>query len=1514
MLILPGQSALSDFAQRTLLGRLAKVNPAVTAVDAVYLHFVEFLPEFTLNSDDAPEVAILQRLMPTPVGTAPPALDLLYHLGYLQRDSLNVVDQASAPSSASSEVSNRRLYLVLPRHGTISPWSSKATDIAHDCQLSHCVKRIERGIAYFITADPSLSSSTAALPDPTDQRAQELLACFADRMTQTVWDRFPSPSELFLLGQPRGINKVQLTGAHQGYTQAKDNLVRDNRKWGLALADDEIDYLVRAFTGLSPDGSTEDVADKALNRSPTDVELMMFAQVNSEHCRHKIFNASWTLDGQDQPQSLFKMIKNTYVQHPQGVLSAYSDNASVLEGPVATRFHIAQDHRTGLAMYQSQDEPIHILCKVETHNHPTAVSPFPGAATGSGGEIRDEGSVGRGSKPKAGMTGFIVSHLHVPGWEQPWESTPALTALGKPAHIASPLDIMLEAPIGGAAFNNEYGRPNLTGFFRTFAEHESSLYQPTSDTSSSKVQRYRGFHKPIMIAGGLGNVREPNMLKHPFKAGAHLVVLGGPAMLIGLGGGAASSMASGASSAALDFASVQRENPEMERRCQEVIDACSNLPPEENPILFIHDVGAGGLSNALPELVHDSGLGALIELRDIPVDDPSMSPMEIWCNESQERYVLAVHPDRLDYFRALVERERCPMAVVGKATDEQYLRVTDRDQENTPNHAVIDLPMDVLFGKPPKMHRTDHTVNAVPTPLDTTLVEYLHHIPPEVSALSLRVTEAAHRILKFPAVASKSFLITIGDRSVSGLVAQDQMVGPWQVPVADVAVTASTYVQDSPFTPATNPCSGEAMATGERPPLALLNPAASARMAVGEALTNLIAADVADMSLIRLSANWMCAAQQPGEGAALYQAVQAIGMELCPALGIAIPVGKDSMSMKMTWPAPTGDHQVEVTAPLSLIITGFAPVTDVRRTLTPMLQHPGIAGYEHTPARTCLVLIDLAAGRQRLGGSALAQVFNRLGETSPDVDDPALLRAFFQGLVACKRYWTESNAAKFSKASETPRSSQSPAGTQHTAAARQAYAGQDSLVLAYHDRSDGGLFTTIVEMALAARTGVEVDLTPLGDDPVAAMFNEELGAVVQVAEEHYAALVELFASQGFPSAHIHRIGCVGAPVHDTKESLATNITFKHRDQVVYTSSVPLVHQMWTSTSHQMQRLRDNAECADQEYQVLAASQNSGLNYRLTFSPRDDMTTLQSILESPTVASPTFTRPRVGIVREQGVNGHLEMAHAFFSAGFEAVDIHMSDLLAGRITLASMSGLAFCGGFSYGDVLGAASGWALSCLLSKRARTELEHFIQDRKDTFLLGVCNGCQFLSKIKELIPGTENWPTFLRNKSEQFEARFPRVQINPTGSLWHNPRSTEEPTRTSCIFLRGMVGSQLPISSAHGEGRAEFPGATPEARQAAMENCIAQGLIALQFVDNQGEVTERYPANPNGSPRGITGLTTPSGRVLAMMPHPERVTRTSALSWVPPSQAGEWGENSPWFHMFVNARAWVNEMASKE
>lgn len=1018
------------------------------------------------------------------------------------------------------------------------------------------------------------------------------------------------------------------------------------------------------------------------------------------------------------------------------------------------------------------------------------MSPFPGAATGSGGEIRDEGAVGLGSKPKAGLVGFTTSNLLIPGKVQPWE-----TDFGKPGHVASAFDIMIEAPLGGAAFNNEFGRPALTGYFRTFAEEV-----PVTESETE----VRGYHKPIMIAGGVGSIRPGHMLKKPIAPGAHLVVLGGPSMLIGLGGGAASSMASGQSSADLDFASVQRDNPEMERRAQQVIDFCAALG-DESPIESIHDVGAGGLSNALPEIVHDSDLGAEIELRQVPCDDSSLSPMEIWCNESQERYVLAVAPSKLATFEALCARERCPYAVVGKATAEQRLVVKDSLLKNVP----IDLPMPVLFGKPPKMSRVTQSAQPFRKPFDTSLGAYLPHVP----ALSDRLADSVSRVLQLPSVASKSFLVTIGDRSITALVARDQFVGPWQVPVADVAVTTTSLGEHI--------ITGEAMAMGERTPLALLSAAASARMAVGESVTNLAAANIADIGRIRMSANWMCAADHTGEGAGLYEAVQAIGLDLCPKLGIAIPVGKDSMSMKMKW--KENEQPKEVTAPLSLIITGFAPVINNHKTFTPQLANQ---------PNTSLLLIDLAKGQQRLGGSALAQVYKQIGKDCPDVEDAELLKHFFNGMQAVKEH--------------------------------------DGLVLAYHDRSDGGLFTTVAEMCFAGHVGAEIDLDAIakGGDVTAALYNEELGAVVQVQDDRLEEFLSKMAASGVAAEHIVKLGSVTP--HNDQDTIA----FRLGGQAVYAASRVELFRLWSSTSHAMQAARDNADCAQQEYDTVLDTSDPGLNYQLTFDPAADIT------------AGLTQRPRVAILRDQGVNGQIEMAFAFYLAGFEVVDVHMTDIISGKVTLKDFVGLAACGGFSYGDVLGAGAGWAKSILLNEHARAEFTHFFHARDNTFALGVCNGCQFLSNLKELIPGAEAWPRFERNQSEQFEGRTSMVEI----------------TESNSIFFDGMQGSKLPIAVAHGEGRVQFKS---EADAQAFDQ---QGLMAVRYVDHHGQPTTRYPFNPNGSPGGITGIRTPNGRVLAMMPHPERVVLKESNSWYP-AEAAAWGQVGPWLRMFRNARKWVGD-----
>ncbi len=1298
MLILRGAPALSAFRHGKLLAQLTEKVPAVCGLYAEFAHFAEVAGVLT-----GEEETVLARLL------------------------------KYGPSVAVQEPAGR-LFLVVPRFGTISPWSSKASDIATNCGLAK-VQRLERGIAYYVTGELS------------DAQAAEVSAMLHDRMTQLVLAKLEQASGLFSHAEPKPLTAVDVLGG------GRAALEQANAQLGLALAEDEIDYLVKSFNDLG--------------RNPHDIELMMFAQANSEHCRHKIFNASWDIDGQNQEKSLFGMIKNTFQMHSEGVLSAYKDNAAVIVGSVAGRFYPNSDSRE----YGATQEPVHILMKVETHNHPTAIAPFPGAATGSGGEIRDEGATGRGAKPKAGLTGFTVSNLQIPGFEQPWE-----VPYGKPERIVTALDIMLDGPLGGAAFNNEFGRPALTGYFRTF---EQKIQTPHGE-------EVRGYHKPIMLAGGMGNIRDEHVQKAEITVGSKLIVLGGPAMLIGLGGGAASSMATGSSSADLDFASVQRENPEMERRCQEVIDRCWQLG-EHNPISFIHDVGAGGLSNAFPELVNDGGRGGIFDLRAIPNDEPGMAPHEIWCNESQERYVMAVGAADFERFKAICERERCPFAVVGEATAEQHLTVTDSHFGNN----AVDMPLEVLLGKAPRMHRSATREAEQGDDFD---------------AASVDLEEAVARVLHHPAVASKSFLITIGDRSITGLVARDQMVGPWQVPVADCAVTSTSFDVNS----------GEAMSMGERTPLALLDAPASGRMAIGETLTNIAAARIEKISDIKLSANWMAAAGHPGEDARLYDTVKAVGMELCPALGITIPVGKDSMSMKTRWQDEGADKSV--TSPMSLIVTGFAPVVDVRQTLTPQLRLD--------KGETDLILIDLGRGQNRMGASILAQTYGLLGRQAPDVDDAEDLKAFFaviQGLNA------------------------------------------DDMLLAYHDRSDGGLLVTALEMAFAGHCGLDLYLDALADNASelnAVLFNEELGAVIQVRQDATPDVLAQFSAAGLGDC----IAVIGQPVNGGDVAISFN------GEPVFGDQRRLLQRQWAETSYQIQKLRDNAEGAEQEFDALLDEENPGLSIKLSFDVNDN-------ISAPHIKK--GVRPQIAVLREQGVNGQVEMAAAFDRAGFSAIDVHMSDILAGRVDLEEFKGLVACGGFSYGDVLGAGEGWAKSILFNSRARDNFQAFFE-RKDSFALGVCNGCQMMSNLHELIPGSEFWPHFVRNKSEQFEARVAMVQVQESAS----------------ILLRGMAGTRMPIAIAHGEGHAEF-----ESEEALLEADLS-GCVSMRFVDNYGKVTEAYPANPNGSPRGITGLTSRDGRVTIMMPHPERVFRAVQNSWKP----DEWQEDGGWLRMFRNARVWVD------
>ena len=1289
--LLIGKSALSAFRLDKLRTALNSAAPGIHLADVRHWYFVEL--DHDLSEEDT---LLLGRL-------------------------LGLYGDASAPPAAQE----MQRLLVVPRLGTISPWSSKATDIAQHCALPQ-VRRIERGVMYSIETKDGKALNAAA------RRA--VLPLLHERMTEAVLDGIEGAAEkIFRHGDPQPLATVNILAGGTAALEAA------NRELGLALSPDEIDYLVENFGKL--------------RRNPTDVELMIFAQANSEHCRHKIFNADWVVDGEKQPLSLFAMIRNTHQLNPQGTIVAYSDNSSVIEGAKVERFY----PRAG-GEYAFSDELTHTLMKVATHNHPTAIAPFAGAATGAGGEIRDEGATGSGSKPKAGLTGFSVSNLQIPGFEQPWEKNP----YGKPGRIASALQSMRDGPIGGAAFNNEFGRPNLAGYFRTYEQRVNG--------------EMRGYHKPIMLAGGLGNIKAEHTHKHALPAGALLIQLGGPGMLIGLGGGAASSMDTGANAENLDFDSVQRGNPEMQRRAQEVIDRCWQMGGN-NPILSIHDVGAGGISNALPELVHGGGKGGRFELRAVPSEERGMSPMQIWSNEAQERYVLAIAPERLDEFSALCARERCPFAVLGQAVSEDRLVVHDAEFDNN----AVDMPLSVLLGKPPKMTRVAAREKVELPVLDSGKID---------------LRDAITRVLSCPTVASKNFLITIGDRTVGGMTARDQMVGPWQVPVANVAVTTLGF----------NTTIGEAFAMGERTPLAVFDAPASGRMAVGEAITNIAAARIEKISDIKLSANWMAAAGHHGEDAALFDTVRAVGMELCPELGISIPVGKDSMSMRTAW--QEGGESKSVTAPLSLIVSAFAPCADVRNTLTPQLV-PDLD--------TVVLLIDLGLGKDRLGGSVLAQVYGEVGYYAPDVDEPARLTRFFELI---QRFSAEGR------------------------------------LLAYHDRSDGGLFAALCEMSFASHIGLDIALEETNRDTVRALFSEELGVLVQVRKADLQYILDTCYEAGM--VEIHPV----ATLNQTSEIVITR-----RGKELFRESAVSLQRIWSATSYHMQKLRDNPACAQAEYDGLLDTHDPGLHAKLTFDPDEGVA--PALLKS---------RPRIAILREQGVNGQVEMAAAFDRAGFQAVDVHMSDIIAGRVKLEQFKGVAACGGFSYGDVLGAGEGWANSILFNPRARAEFEVFFA-RADTFALGVCNGCQMMSNLHEIIPGAANWAHFSRNLSEQFEARFVMVEVQQSPS----------------IFFEGMAGSRMPIVVAHGEGYADFGDA--EKLKAA------QPLVALRYVDNYGKPTEVYPLNPNGSPQGITGLTTPDGRFMVMMPHPERVFRTVQHSWHPP----EWREDGPWLRMFRNARRWV-------
>ena len=1292
MLQFRGGPALSPFRIRILLENLQKRLPGIEQLDTQFLYFVD--AEGTPGASDR---NLLEKLLNDGDPVAP------------------------APSGA--------LLLVVPRLGTVSPWASKATDIAHICGLTK-IRRIERGITYHLRGHGGALDHDGLLA---------LAPLLHDRMTQSVLFDPSEAEKLFMKAAPAPLNSVDVLKG------GREALVKADREYGFALSDDEIEYLVENF--------------KRLGRNPSDAELMMFAQANSEHCRHKIFRGDWIIDGEHQPKSLFDMIRATHAHNPAGVLSAYKDNASVIQGQRGARFF----PRPSDQEYAYHQEDIHILMKVETHNHPTAIAPFAGAATGAGGEIRDEGATGIGAKPKAGLTGFSVSNLRIPGFVQPWEKD-----FGKPGRIASALDIMLEGPIGAAAFNNEFGRVALGGYFRSYEQEVGGIL--------------RGYHKPIMIAGGMGNIRPQHVEKRDIPVGAKVIVLGGPALLIGLGGGAASSMASGASAEDLDFASVQRDNAEMQRRAQEVIDRCWAQGPA-NPVLSIHDVGAGGLSNAVPEIIDASHRGGRFDLRRIPNGEPGLSPMELWCNEAQERYVLAVLPERLADFEKLCARERCPCAVIGEATGDRELVVLDP----LLGKPAVDMPMEVLLGKPPKMLRD------------------VKRVAPRTGAFAtskLVLRDAAYRLLRLPAVADKGFLITIGDRTVGGQVHRDPLVGPWQVPVSDLAVTAASY----------EGYCGEAMAMGERTPVAAIDAPASGRLAVAEAITNIAAADVGSLAKVRLSANWMAACGNPGEDATLYDTVKAVS-ELCMALDIAIPVGKDSLSMKTVW------KQDGVTrtmlAPLSLVVTAFAPVGDIRRTLTPQL--------DISMSDTELLLVDLGKGKNRLGGSCLAQVYGESGDEAPNLDDPGLLRSFFaavQELLATGR------------------------------------------LLAYHDRSDGGLFVTLLEMAFAGHCGVDVHLDAIAGDPLAALFAEEPGAVLQVRSQDAHAVHTVFERHGL-GAFVHALG---APRRDGR------VVISRERSTLLDETCAELHGAWSELSFHMQHLRDNPAGAEQEWKAKQDMEDPGLHARLSFD----------LNENPAVPYiGKGARPRIAVLRDEGVNGQVEMAAALDRAGFAALDVHMTDVLEGRVTLADFKGVVACGGFSYGDVLGAGQGWAKSILFNPRAREEFSQFF-NRTDAFGLGVCNGCQMLAALADLIPGTAGWPKFVRNASEQYEGRLSLVEILPSPSL----------------FFAGMQGSVIPIVVSHGEGRALF------SRPDAAQQFLAGGRVTARFVDNREHATEAYPANPNGSPLGITGITNTDGRVTLLMPHPERVFRSVQMSWHP----REWGEDSPWMRIFRNARAWVS------
>ena len=1269
-----GAQALADYKKDSLLTQIQQIAPDVEDLNSVFMHFYEAVE--------------------------------------LTEDEQNRIDRLLSdgqPVIPSHDWESSQQIIVVPRIGTISPWSSKATDIFKNCGIEK-VQRIERGIAYSLTGS-----------ELTQSQLEQISVLLHDRMVESVLYSIDEVDNLFDDAKPQKLTHIDLL--HQG----RQAIVDADKNLGLALAEDEIDYLYNSFTDIG--------------RNPTDAELMMFSLVNSEHCRHKVFNADWEIDGQNPQTSLFKMIKNTYKAHSTGIKSAYHDNGAVLAGNQGDFFHPDKNNE-----YKATPGEVDIVIKVETHNHPTAIAPIPGASTGSGGEIRDEGATGRGAKPKAGLTGFSVSQLDIPGNPKPWEID-----YGKPDRLVSSLQVMLDAPIGGAAFNNEFGRPNLAGYFRSFQQ--------------KYLDQVWGYHKPIMIAGGLGAIDPATVKKGTIKQGDKLIVLGGPAMLIGLGGGAASSVASGAQDSELDFASVQRHNPEMQRRCQEVINTCWQMGANKNPIVSIHDVGAGGISNALPEIVNDSDLGAVIELREVPNIDQGMTPMQIWSNEAQERYVIAVKPADLDRFEKICKRERCVYAVVGEATSKQHLQVTD----SLLGEDAVDVSMDVLFGKPPKMLRS----------YNTTKTEF-----GEFNFDGIELEEAINRTLSHPTVGSKSFLINIGDRTVGGMTAQDQMVGPLQIPVADAAVTHNSFTGFS----------GEAMALGERSPVAVINPAASARLAVGEAITNLVCADIEKISDIKLSANWMVSVNSEGQDQALFEAVKTVGTEFCPELGLTIPVGKDSTSMKATWQQDGEDKSV--TSPLSLVITGFTPVSDVRRTITPLLVDD---------PETVLVIASVSESSKNLGGSILSQTYNKDLSICPDAvaED---LQIYFDQITELKK--------------------------------------QDK-ILAYHDRSDGGLFATLTEMAMAGDVGLDVLFEVSEQKLLEELFNESLGAVIQVSKDHVdEVLADLKNSR------------VVATLNSTRQINITNSS-----KTVYSNDLDELKRIWSQTSHQIQKLRDNPECADEEYESLT-NQNAKLNPKVNFEIQKPVNKHSAEL-------------KVCILREQGVNGQVEMAAAFHRAGFKTVDVHMSDLVSGVINLNEFVGIAAAGGFSYGDVLGAGAGWAKSILLNADLRNQFKDFFE-RKNTFTLGVCNGCQMISHLKDLIPGADGWPKFVKNRSQQYEARLTNFEILDSPS----------------IFMKNMAGSTLLIPVAHGEGQTQFTSSE-----------MSSSIGVARYVDSSGQPTETYPANPNGSAEGLNAFTTTDGRVTILMPHPERVFRTSQLSWHP----NDWEQDSPWVQMFYNAYEWA-------